>query len=65
VRVAYAGGLGTYELLWADKVLFTTAALDALEGSAPEAKDEGSAPEAKDEGSAPEAKEAGSDEVAS
>jgi large subunit ribosomal protein L4 len=31
VRVAYAGGLGTYELLWADRVLFTAAALDALE----------------------------------
>jgi len=34
VRVAYAGGLGTYDLLWADRVLFTTAALDALEGVA-------------------------------
>ncbi len=33
VRVAYAGGLGTYDVLWADKVLVTTAALDALEGS--------------------------------
>jgi large subunit ribosomal protein L4 len=32
VRVAYAGGLGVYELLWADRVLFTTAALDAIEG---------------------------------
>ena len=32
VRVAYAGGLGTYELLWADRVLFTESALDALEG---------------------------------
>ena len=28
----YAGGLGTYDLLWADRVLFTAAALDALEG---------------------------------
>jgi large subunit ribosomal protein L4 len=35
VRVAYAGGLGTYDLLWADRVLFTAAALDALEGVAP------------------------------
>ena len=34
VRVAYAGGLGTYDLLWADRVLFTAAALDALEGVA-------------------------------
>jgi len=34
VRVAYAGGLGTFDLLWADRVLFTTAALDALEGVA-------------------------------
>ncbi len=32
VRVAYAGGLGTYDLLLADRVLVTTAALDALEG---------------------------------
>jgi len=31
VRVAYAGGLGTYDLLWADRVLFTADALDALE----------------------------------
>jgi large subunit ribosomal protein L4 len=35
LRVAYAGGLGTYELLWADRVLFTSAALDALEGAGP------------------------------
>ncbi|HYG73036.1 MAG TPA: 50S ribosomal protein L4 [Actinomycetota bacterium] len=32
VRVAYAGGLGVYELIAADKVVLTTAALDALEG---------------------------------
>ncbi len=31
VKVAYAGGLGVYDLLLADRVLFTTAALDALE----------------------------------
>ena len=31
VRVAYAGGLGTYDLLRADRVLFTAAALEALE----------------------------------
>ena len=33
VRVAYAGGLGVYELIAADKVVLTTAALDALEGN--------------------------------
>jgi large subunit ribosomal protein L4 len=32
VRVAYARGLGTYDVLLADRVLFTDAALDALEG---------------------------------
>ncbi len=32
VRIAYAGSLGTYEVLAADRVLFTAAALDALEG---------------------------------
>lgn len=32
VRLAYARGLGTYELLWADRVLFLTAALDSIEG---------------------------------
>ncbi len=46
VKVAYAGGLGTYDVLWADRVLLTDDALDALEGkgSAPEAE-KGSAPE--------------------
>lgn len=34
VRIAYAGGLGTYEVVGADRVLFTQAALDALEGNA-------------------------------
>jgi large subunit ribosomal protein L4 len=34
VKVAYAGGLGTYDLLLADRVLVTTEALDALEGVA-------------------------------
>src|SRR6185503_9420208 len=33
VRVAYAGGLGVYELIAADKVVLTTDALDALEGA--------------------------------
>jgi large subunit ribosomal protein L4 len=32
VRMAYARSLGVYELLAADRVLFTQAALDALEG---------------------------------
>jgi large subunit ribosomal protein L4 len=32
VKVAYAGGLGVYDLLNADRVLFTVAALDAVEG---------------------------------
>ena len=37
VRLAYAGGLGTYDVLWADRVLFTEDALAALEGDADEA----------------------------
>ena len=32
VRFAYAGGLGTYDLIAADRVVFTAAALDALLG---------------------------------
>ena len=32
VRIAYAKGLGVYEVVAADRVLFTKAALDALEG---------------------------------
>jgi large subunit ribosomal protein L4 len=32
VKISYAGGLGTYDLLLADRVLVTTDALDALEG---------------------------------
>ncbi|MEZ0234671.1 MAG: 50S ribosomal protein L4 [Actinomycetota bacterium] len=45
VKVAYAGGLGTYDVLWADRVLLTDDALDALEGkgSAPEAPEAGEA----------------------
>jgi large subunit ribosomal protein L4 len=34
VRVAYAGGLGTYDVLLADKVVLTIDAVDALEGVA-------------------------------
>jgi large subunit ribosomal protein L4 len=33
VRVAYAGGLGTYDVLLADRVVFTGDAIDALQGS--------------------------------
>lgn len=33
VRVAYAGGLGTYDVLLADRVVLTTDAIDALEGA--------------------------------
>jgi large subunit ribosomal protein L4 len=36
VRVAYAKGLGTYEVLAADHVLFTEAALSVLQGSSEE-----------------------------
>jgi large subunit ribosomal protein L4 len=33
VRVAYAGGLGTYDVLLADRVVITADAIDALEGA--------------------------------
>jgi len=33
VRVVYAGGLGTYDVLLADRVVITTDAIDALEGT--------------------------------
>jgi large subunit ribosomal protein L4 len=40
VRVAYAGGLGTYDVLLADRVVITIDAIDALEGvAAPPAGD--------------------------
>ncbi len=60
VKIAYAGGLGTYDVLWADRVLLTTAAVDVIEasahkGSTPDAK-EGSTP-GREEGSTPDAKE--------
>jgi large subunit ribosomal protein L4 len=35
VRIAYAGGLGVYEVVAADTLLLTQAALDALEGAPP------------------------------
>jgi large subunit ribosomal protein L4 len=46
VKIAYSGGLGTYDVLWADRVLLTTAAVDAIEASA----DKGSTPEAQKPG---------------
>jgi large subunit ribosomal protein L4 len=33
VKIAYSGGLGTYDVLLADRVLFTEAAIDRLTGS--------------------------------
>jgi large subunit ribosomal protein L4 len=41
VKVSYAKSLNVYELLAADRILFTAAALDALEGKAPEAPADG------------------------
>jgi large subunit ribosomal protein L4 len=44
VRVVYAGGVGTYDVLLADRVVITAAAVDALEGertTAPEPAEEG------------------------
>ena len=32
VRIRYAGGLGTYDVLLADRIVLTTGALDAIEG---------------------------------
>jgi large subunit ribosomal protein L4 len=32
VKIAYAGGLGVYDLLRADRVVFTAGALDAIQG---------------------------------
>jgi large subunit ribosomal protein L4 len=36
-RVRYAGGLGVYDVLYADRILFTTSALDAIEHKPAEA----------------------------
>jgi large subunit ribosomal protein L4 len=65
VKIAYAGGLGTYDVLLADHLVFTADALDALEGSSdgsgekpaepkaksdePKAKDQANAADEKDE----------------
>jgi len=65
VKVSYARSLNVYELLAADRVLFTSAALDVLEGraapasSTDEAKDEVSD---DDEGAAGNTAEAGDEE---
>ena len=55
-RVAYAGGLGTYNLLLADRVLFTEAALDALVavGSSPAADEAGTGPAPQQNDAAPQ-----------
>jgi large subunit ribosomal protein L4 len=47
VRVAYAGGLGTYEVVDADRILFTTAALDVVEGAGAPAAEGAGAPAAE------------------
>ena len=55
VRVAYAGGLGTYDVLLADRMVLTAAALDAIEGRGDGARGatrSESATEAEDEGEA-------------
>ena len=57
VKIAYAGGLGTYDVLWADRVLLTTAAIDVIEASVhkastPEAE-KGSTPEDQTSGESP------------
>jgi large subunit ribosomal protein L4 len=44
VRVAYVPALGVYEVLAADRVLFTQGALDALEGRTQAAQDQAEAP---------------------
>jgi large subunit ribosomal protein L4 len=40
VRVAYAGSLGVYEVIAADKLILTSASLDVLEGARAEDTDE-------------------------
>jgi large subunit ribosomal protein L4 len=45
VKVSYANGLGTYDVLLADRVLFTVGALEGLTRAAEPARAEGSAGE--------------------
>jgi large subunit ribosomal protein L4 len=40
VQVSYTQGLGTYHVLWADRVVFTAAALDRLQGTSGPAAEE-------------------------
>ena len=40
VKIAYPGNLATYDVLYADRVVFTTAALDGLAGRAAATEDE-------------------------
>jgi large subunit ribosomal protein L4 len=40
VKVTYAGSLSVYDVLYADRIVFTGAALDALEGKGPQPADE-------------------------
>ena len=49
VRIAYARGLGTYDVLLADHLVFTADALDALEGSSDGGSGEQPEPKAKSE----------------
>ena len=60
VQIAYAPGLGTYHVLWADRVLFTAEALDRLQGTASGPKDAG-----KDESAEADESEGQTDEVTS
>jgi ribosomal protein L4 len=57
VKIAYARGIGTYDVLLADHVVLTAAALDVLTAAAPETD---GAPAPETEAPAPEA-EAGDD----
>lgn len=50
VKVSYARSLNVYELLAADRILFTAAALDVLEGKAPAAPADGEDENDEDEG---------------
>jgi large subunit ribosomal protein L4 len=61
VKVSYAGGLGTYDVLWADRVLVTTSALDALEGSTPDVQ-QGSTPDVQ-QGATPDVQQGATPEA--
>jgi large subunit ribosomal protein L4 len=50
VRIAYARSLGVYEVIAADRVVFTTGALDAVEGRAGAEAEPGRAAEAEPDG---------------